>query len=199
LFAGVSIAVAWHRRLLLGELPGPSGSNVVTRSLWRYVGVGIVICLIVGLPTLAILVAMFRWWVPPATGGIAGQPSPATVPVILLLYLAATAVMLRLSLLLPARAVADLNLTLKETWNRSRGNTWRIFWGLAACMLPPILVAEMALLVLFGFPNPMAPAGGTMAGQWVVSSMMFVSYSLLILPISIGFLSHAYRHFFRQG
>jgi len=42
--AGVSIAVAWHRRLLLDEHPGFSASNLVTRSLWRYASVAIAMC-----------------------------------------------------------------------------------------------------------------------------------------------------------
>jgi hypothetical protein len=33
IFAGVSIAVAWHRQIILGELPRFSGSNVATKSL----------------------------------------------------------------------------------------------------------------------------------------------------------------------
>ena len=31
------------------------------------------------------------------------------------------------------------------------------------------------------------------------NSVVFVVYYLLILPIGIGFLSHAYRHFFQGG
>ncbi len=50
-FAGVSIAVAWHRRIILGEQPGFSGSNVATKSLWRYDGVGFAIGLIAFLPS----------------------------------------------------------------------------------------------------------------------------------------------------
>src|SRR5215831_7646253 len=39
LLASVSIAVAWHRRIILDEQPGLSGNNIVTRELWRYIGV----------------------------------------------------------------------------------------------------------------------------------------------------------------
>jgi hypothetical protein len=34
MLAGLSIAVAWHRRIILGERPGFSGSNVATKNLW---------------------------------------------------------------------------------------------------------------------------------------------------------------------
>jgi hypothetical protein len=53
--AGVSIAVAWHRRIILGEHPGFSGSNVATKNLWRYVWTGIAIYLIVFLPSMMIV------------------------------------------------------------------------------------------------------------------------------------------------
>src|ERR1700731_2188164 len=41
LLAGVSIAVAWHRLMILDERPGFSGSNVATGNLWRYVAMAI--------------------------------------------------------------------------------------------------------------------------------------------------------------
>jgi hypothetical protein len=40
LLGGVSIAVAWHRCIILNERPRPSGSNVFTRDVWRYCGWG---------------------------------------------------------------------------------------------------------------------------------------------------------------
>jgi hypothetical protein len=144
IFAGVSIAVAWHRRIVLGEHPGFSGSNLATKSLWRYLGMGIAIGLIVLLPALLLSLPMFVLLSPVVAGG--APRFPMLIPVIFLIYLAAFAVFLRLSLLLPARAVGDLALTFKETWKRTRGNTWRMFWGIAACALLPALTARSPYL-----------------------------------------------------
>jgi GYF domain 2 len=82
LFATVSIAVAWHRRLILEEHPGLSGSNVATRSLWRYVWIGLAIGLVVIVPALALGLSMFlllsrnypgRWvWITPPAGRRSG-------------------------------------------------------------------------------------------------------------------------------
>jgi hypothetical protein len=202
LFAGVSIAVAWHRHLLLNEAPGFGASNVVTRSLWRYIGMGLAIGLIAGLPALLIIVPVFLWAVPLATGANAAAAGPTIFPIVLvvfIVYFVALAVMLRLSLLLPARAIGDLTLTFKEALNRTRGNTWRIFWGIVVCTLPPLLAAEIAFLVLVGFPNPVSLAEGAMLAQWIIASVVFAGYYLSVLPISIGFLSHAYRHFFGRA
>jgi hypothetical protein len=197
LFAGVSIAVAWHRLMILGEPPGFSGGNVASRNLWRYIGVGLAMILVVILPALAIVAPMLYFLLP----FNAGQPPPRfflLVPVFLLFYVAGMAIIFRLSLLLPARAVGNTSLTFKQTWNRTHGNTWRMFWGTVACTMPPLLLAQIMYLLTIGFPNPAKFADEDFAAQMTANSTVFAVYYLLILPIGIGFLSHAYRHFFQQ-
>jgi hypothetical protein len=191
IFAGVSIAVAWHRRIVLGEHPGFSGSNLATKSLWRYLGMGIVIGLIVLLPALLLSLPMFVLLSPVVAGG--APRFPMLIPVIFLVYLAAFAVFLRLSLLLPARAIGDLHLTFKETWKRTRGNTWRMFWGTAACAWLPILAAQ---IVLVGSLGPGMSAIEAFASRMAFIVTILFVYHLLTLPIAIGFLSYSYRHFF---
>jgi hypothetical protein len=198
LFAGVSIAVAWHRLMILGERPGLSAGNVASKTLWHYIGVGLVIILIMALPLVLIFAPMI-YFIPKAAGG---TPPPwffALIPIFMLLYCVAMAIMLRLSLLLPARAIGNLDLTFKQTWNRSRGNTWRMFWGIAACTFPPLLLAQFGYLLTFGFPDPREFGGEDIVARMTANSVVFMIYYLLILPIGIGFLSHAYRHFFQGG
>jgi hypothetical protein len=204
LLAGISIAVAWHRRVILGERPRLSGSNVVVKSMWQFVRAGLAICLIVILPGLILALMVFltmRFWLHPfGIGGVAKISNwqfTVLMPVIFLPYLAASAaVMLRLIALLPARAVGDLALTFKETWNRTRGNVWRIFLGIAACALPPALAAHIILLGLFGF-GPSMFAGEAFAEWTAVTSTIFTVYYLLVTPVAIGFLSYAYQYFSR--
>jgi hypothetical protein len=194
LLAGVSIAVAWHRRIILGEHPGFSGSNVATKDLWRYAGVGLAIFLIVGLPLLVVILPTFLLLAPVARGGSPGFT--LLIPVIFfLLALVGFAVALRLTLLLPARAVGDLGLTFKEAWYRTRGNTWRIIWGVVGTAVLPILAAQIAVLV---FLTPVMFDGQAFVARMTVTSTIFILYYLLILPIGIGFLSHAYWHFFNR-
>jgi hypothetical protein len=213
LLAGVSIAVAWHRLILLGEQPRLSGSNLATVSLWRYVGIALAIYVIATLPLLVnFLLAwdfsfsfpLFRPAFPFTPGATAAHPGGSgalfflSTLVFPVTYLVGIAVTARLSILLPARAAGDLELTLKETWLRTRGNTWRMFWGLAACTLPVLLVAQIAALFLVGSAGPKFFAGvftGAYADQFAVIAMIAITYYLLVLPICIGFLSLAYRHF----
>jgi len=82
-------------------------------------------------------------------------------------------------------------VTFKETWSRTRGNTWRIFWGIFACSWPPILVLLMVLFLSF-----VIFVSAQIADSFPVFNIVIeTSYCLLILPIWIGFLSHSYRHF----
>jgi hypothetical protein len=189
IFAGISIAVAWHRRLILEERPGFSGSNVAIKNVWRYAWIGLVIGLAVIVPTMVLSLPMFLLLSPVATGGAPRFPIliPVMFPVIFLLFLAAFAVVLHLSLLLPARAVGDLDLTFKETWKRTRGNTWRLFWGTAACAWLPILAAQIILIRFL----PGISTVEAFAIRMAVIGPILTVYHLLILP-ECGFYSGFY-------
>ncbi len=203
ILAGVSIAVAWHRRVILGEHPRFSGSNVITKSLWSYVGIGIAIFLIAFLPLLVIFLFLLLLALPFTSGGPPAHAMPIVFSFVpLLTFLFAATVMLRLSLLLPARAVGDSRLTFKEAWKRTSGNTWRMFWGLVGCTALPMLVLELALLPflpLIGFPSPGAFASDTFVRHLAITGIISTICYLLILPIGIGFLSLSYRHFSEQA
>jgi hypothetical protein len=203
LVAGVSIAVAWHRRIILDERPRFSGNNVVTESFWRYVWVGVLIFLMVGIPVLAVFLPTFYF----LSFGVTGKPPAQPVSALALLlfatlfvvYLAAIAVFLRLTLLFPARAAGDVGLRFRQAWDRTRGNTWRLLWGIVACMLPAALLMQIVLLFVIGFPGPETFTDPSFAGRFAALGAVTIICYLLILPIGIGFLSHAYRHFFRPA
>lgn len=196
--ACVSIAVAWHRLLILGEHPGFSARNIVTKDVWRYVGMGLAIGLMCFLPIAVVAFPVFGFL---RYAQSAGAGSPWFVLALLLIFVGYTiglAAGLRLILLLPARAVGDLNLTFKQAWNYTRGNTWRLFWGIMATTFPLLLLMEIAL-TLVG-PGPF-PRNGVLDSDFVMRltamNTIVTVYYLLILPVGIGFLSHAYRHFVR--
>jgi len=200
LLAGISIAVAWHRLMILHERPGFSGSNVATKNLWRYILVGLALLLVMFLPVAAVMLPTFYFLLPTTAGR--APPPPGMFPLILLLfvvYAVAIAVALRLTLLLPAQAIGDTSLTFRQTWNRTRGNTWRLFWGIVVTTMPPLLLAQITFLVAIGPPNPANFANDEFVTRMIAASVVIIVYYLLILPIGIGFLSHAYRHFFRGG
>jgi hypothetical protein len=195
LLAGVSIAVAWHRRMILNEQPPFSGINIVTKNLWRYIVNAVALFFIMFLP-MAIFVL---------PGILLFAPRPETtpslifflqIPIAFAAYGAGLAIATRLTLLLPARAIGNTNLTFTQAWNRTRGNVWRLLWGIAATTIPPMIIIQIAVLAKIGFTGRGSLGGLDFAAQMTALSALYVTYYLLVLPISIGFLSHAYRHFF---
>jgi len=111
----------------------------------------------------------------------------------------AMAVMLRLGLLLPARAIGDKTLTITESWDRTAGNTWRIFLCTMICTVPTDLAPEIILPCVNRLITPEMIASGSVATPMAAISALFMSYYLLTMPIFIGFLSYTYRHFFLTG
>ncbi|MGO4717433.1 hypothetical protein [Bradyrhizobium sp. 2TAF24] len=183
LLAGVSIAVAWHRLLILHEAPPPSGSNIATGRVWRYIGTTLLIMLVVLIPALVAIAPVFLlfWnWLALVVIGV---------------YLAALLVGGRLSVMLPAQAVDDRTMTLSAAWDTTRGNSWRLFWGFIACTVPPAVLAQIAIMLFIGISGQQSLLDGSFAVKATVLSVVFTLYYLLSVPIAVGFLSHAYRHF----
>lgn len=183
LLAGVSIAVAWHRVLILHETPPPSGSNIASGRVWRYLGMALLITLLASIPGLAVIVLVFltSW------GGL-------VIGVFVILVLA----MLiggRLSMLLPSHAVDDHPLTLTEAWQLTRGNSWRLFWGYLACTVPPVVLAQLIFLFVIGLPNATKASDPAFVIEMAAIGTVYTLYYILIMPLAVGFLSHAYRHF----
>jgi hypothetical protein len=183
--AGVSIAVAWHRLMILNEQPGFSGGNVGTKSLWRYVAVGVALFLILFLPMAAII--PLKFFLQPASASASQEFSPLRLLGLVAVYVLAVPAMLRLSLLLPAQAIGDTGLTWSQTWSRTRGNAWRLIWGSLLTSLPPGLLQIVFLFLI----RPELPS------EAFAADVIVTMTDLLFLPIWIGFLSHAYRHFFQ--
>jgi hypothetical protein len=184
--AAVSNAVAWHRLLLLKEQPkASSGRNIGTRFFWRYVGSALLIALIAAIPLAVVLVPMAGLDLLPA----AGSAPPAEIVVVALAYVVSIGLLLRFSLLLPARATGNVTFSLKGAWQRTRGNLWRLFLGILACTLPPFLLVKIIFIALTIIPF----GGGLYLVQWAIASAIALCCWLLLWPIWIGFLSHAYR------
>src|SRR5258708_26693365 len=184
LLAGVSIAVAWHRLMILNEHPGFSGSNLATKNLWRYVVVGLALCLIMFLPVAAVMLPTFYFLFPATAGG--APPAAGFFPLIMVIfvvYAVGIAIALRLTLLLPARAVGDTSLTFKQTWNRTRGNIWRLFWGIVVTTIPLLLIAQIVFLVGIGPPHPGVAGDEDFVARMTAASTVFSIYYLLIVPI----------------
>ena len=88
-----------------------------------------------------------------------------------------------------------MNLTFNEAWPRSRGNAWRIFWGILACAVAPFLVTDLVFMALILLPL----GSGLYLMQWAVASALATCCWLLAWPIWVVFLSHSYRQLVRAA
>ena len=102
------------------------------------------------------------------------------------------AITTRLSMALPAIALEAPEATLSDAWRVTHGDMLRLLLGTLLTAMPSV-VASIVLASWFSFAGT-----GALASQWsytvLVGSLSVVA--LLLLTISVGFLSFAWRHFY---
>lgn len=192
----VSIAVAWHRRIIIDERPTPLASHFVTGRFWRYVGMCLVlVCIsLVVVSVLSIPLFAAATETGPQVRLVPGAFGIASTAIAMSVTIAVTC---RLLPLLPAKAIDDRTLTFRMVWQGTRGNTWRLFWGTLACSILPVLPKEIVGYVILGGITPLSLLGPALA-PLVIFTAISAAYNVLAAPIFAGFLSFAYRHFFEQ-
>ncbi|UFX48354.1 hypothetical protein HAP47_0017530 [Bradyrhizobium sp. 41S5] len=205
----VSIAVTWHRLIILKEPPSLIGRNVATINFWRYVVISLVLGALGLVPVMWSLLPI-GYILPASLIANMNIHSENTLLVLtlglLVAYCVSAVIIARLCLLLPASAVGRGRWPIREAWERTRGNVWRLFWGLVFTTLPLHLAAKFTFGRLVGYPifarNAGADLEENLAADLILtmigSDVLVAVVDLLILPISIGFLSYAYQHFFEH-
>jgi hypothetical protein len=135
------IAVAWHRFVLLDEMPNNYVPMFNVRRVLGYIGAWLLVTLVtaaVGLAGGAVL-------------GILAALNAAiiAVPLGVALVICLVVVAYRLTLILPASSV-DRRLTMRDSWEATRGSSWLVIrvtllslLGIIVLELPGILVAEI--------------------------------------------------------
>lgn len=194
--AALSIAVAWHRYVLLGEPARSCAPNVLTIYPWSYAAAVILAVLAVSIPVVVSAAALL-WVYLPQGGGFGGPFDPVMV-VIAVFDAMALAALIRLSLLLPARAIGAHEVGFREAWHKTAGNTLRLVWGIALTAVIPFLLAQaLATAFLVSDPADLLALSKSqiagLAGRMAAVNSASIDLSLLVLPIGAGFLSHAYR------
>lgn len=139
MFAFASIAVSWHRYILLDEMPQGLARLRADNTVWRYFG-----------NTILIVLILFAALLPPmmVAGLIFSLMGNAGVILALPIYVAAFVLGIsffyRMSVKLPAVALERRDFGLKEALAATGGNTARLL-GLAALFF--IAVMGMALML----------------------------------------------------
>lgn len=143
MFAFSSMAVSWHRYILLDEVPKGMARLRADNTVWRYFGNTLLIILILGLGMVPVgLLAGIL-----AALGQAGAVLAA--PVYVVGFAVAIASFYRLSVKLPAVALERRDFRLQQAWQVTRGNSANLF---ALAVLFFLAVVVMALVLgLFAY------------------------------------------------
>lgn len=174
-----AIAIGWHRLLLRGEFPGGDQSGRLAGPIYRYVAIAAVIGIVGYGPLL-----LFEFV--PAPADDEGAPLKLAA---LAAVLAAFAITTRLSLALPAIAVEGPGADLQQAWRVTRHNTLRLTLGVLLSLLPVMAVGGVTVNAAGWLPDRLSYA--------VVVGVLGV-VALLLLTISVGFCSLAWRHFYSR-
>lgn len=192
LVANASIAVSWHRCLLLDEMPGATHLKIGARE-WAYLGRTILVGVIAFVLMFAVSFAVHSF-------GAAAR-SAVTAPMSFLALLTGAAVIflivpaiLRLSLILPAGAV-DKPLGMGEAWRMSKKLGYPMLFALLGISIVIGLAQEIldTLLSLVSF-------------QWFLgvyfvlkSGILLIAIQILSLALTIGILTGGYKIMLERG
>jgi hypothetical protein len=177
--AEIGVAVAWHRMILLDE--PIAGRPRFGRTELRFLGIALALSFMMAAPFL-----------PAAFAAGADAPQATVGGLVMLGAIAATtaAVLIaRCYLALPAAAIGS-PIGLAASWRRTRGNGWRIFWGVIACALP----GSAAVFGWDSLARSISPPGDL---AYELASLVTAALSLAGTALIAGFLSFSYLWFDR--
>lgn len=206
-----SIAVAWHRWLLLGKDVTQRAYFRLDKVVVKYFVFGWFMLLAVSLPLMPAMVAIadlpdvpeLSDTTPSADQSTAQEeaagPSADSfkeavfIPIALGGGILATALMLwvltRIWLIMPALALGHHQFRIKDSWRVTAGNFWRLFAG-SILTLVPLMFLQMALdYSLGGFDDPAS------RGAFMFQTLFNEMFGILTSMTGLTFLSLAYRHF----
>ncbi|MGJ3258068.1 MAG: hypothetical protein ACFE0S_00560 [Rhodospirillales bacterium] len=108
------------------------------------------------------------------------------------------ALILRVSLVFPSAAIGE-PIWFGESWRKSKGNTWRLFWAVCLGFIPSFIVPIVLSGVLFGVwvfnVDDMV-----MPGVWaqIAMSLINIPFWLIGLCVGVSVWSWAYRYLYQE-
>lgn len=188
LLAYSSLAVNWHRYILLDEVPSGWSRLRLDRRVRRYVLNIIGIALTTGLVTFVGLIG-YKFLSSILWGLFGNAAGIVTTPVLICGVFLLIAFSYRLSLTLPAKAVLGeyQSFTFSEALNETSGNSWRIFGVVLLLMVLSAIVgalgfAATTIFAHFGTVGLSISFGAQVIVQWI-STMVGIA----ILTSMYGF------------
>lgn len=183
-----SIAVNWHRYVLLDEVPQGRERLRLDDKVWRYFGNAILIVLIIGICAGVIALAAILLGIAAGVVSVATDTAGFAALVGMLAMIAfftvavfGLAAFYRLSIKLPAVALGRSDFGLADAWRSSAGNIWPLT-GIAVLYF---LVGICFSLVLIAFNALVGFIGGSATVALVVAIQLVVNWVLTILGITL--------------
>ena len=140
LFVNSSLAVHWHRYILLDEVPGMFDTFRLDGKVWRYFGNSLIIMLALIVPSIAIAV-------PFVLIAAVFAPQLAALGSAIGVIIVVSIGFLRLGLKLPAVALGIVDFRFTDAWRASAGNSTRIA-GIFMITLSIALIAAAIIATL---------------------------------------------------
>jgi hypothetical protein len=180
--ASASIAVNWHRYILLDEMPKGRDILRLDEKAWRYFGnmlllflILLVIGSIIGLPIGII-------------GGLAGSQQGIEILTVLIVAPVAGIVALRLGTKFPAIALGRRDFSMKDAWAATVGNNLPIFFVILFEIAAALAV--FAVISLLAYLTNQISATLTVVITFIVGlgvHWIFTIFSITVLTSLYGF------------
>jgi hypothetical protein len=177
-----SIAVNWHRYILLDEVPSGSELFRLDDKTWRYLGNLILVMLIMIGIVIAIVLPVF------VLAASSESLRFLSFLAVLVAYCFAVVVLYRLSVKLPAIALGRHDFRMRDAWAVTRDNKLSIFIVAVLQFLLALAMLLAIVLVILGLSSANAILGlavGTVAQ--VVAGWLLSIFGITILTSLYGF------------
>ena len=180
LIATSSVAVSWHRYILLDEVPVGWQRLRLDGPVLRYFGNAILLSVII--VALALIPALAIGLIGTATGGV------ATIALMPLLLALLVVIGLRLSVKFPAVALEHKEFGFKSAWQATNSNTLPFFLLILTLVAVGVIVALVATVISlpFGWIQSDFSAMAILAIQFVVNWVMMI-FSVTVLTTLYGY------------
>jgi hypothetical protein len=173
-----SIAVNWHRYILLDEVAEGWSRLRIDGLMWRYIGNAVGIFLLM---FIFGLVVGFIGGAALALFGVTGQTKLIVAAIGYLILFAYVIVWsYRLSLKLPSIAIGRKNFTLRDAWKATDRNFWRILGIVLLFFLCLVLVALAMFLLTYLFGQM-----GTLGLSVLLAIQVAVNWVATILGVTL--------------
>ena len=185
-----SIAVNWHRYVLLDEVAEGWSRLRIDGLMWRYIGNVFLIVMLLAAGIAAAALAMVL--VGLLLNLIMGEASLfLIVPVSIALYAYAIVAMYRLMVKLPGVALGRRDFGMRDAWRVTTGNSWQIL-GLLLLFIVCLLVLGLALLLV----TYLLGLAGTAGLSVSIAVQVMINWVTTILGVTL--LTSLYG-FFEEG